>query len=73
MDIKMQNGVVKWFNDQKGFGFICSQGKDYFVHFKEIQADGFKSLKEGDKVRFIAASSPKGSVAKNVYLGYEGF
>jgi len=67
----MQNGVVKWFSDQKGFGFVASQGKDYFIHFKEIQSDGFKSLKEGDKVRFNAESSPKGLVAKNVYLGYE--
>jgi cold shock protein len=67
----MQNGIVKWFSDQKGFGFVQSQGKDYFIHFKEIQSEGFKSLKEGDKVRFTADSSPKGPVAKNVYLGYE--
>lgn len=67
----MQNGIVKWFSDQKGFGFVQSQGEDYFIHFKEIQSDGFKSLKEGDKVRFSAESSPKGPVAKNVYLGYE--
>lgn len=67
----MQNGIVKWFNETKGFGFIASQGKDYFVYFKEIQADGFKTLKEGDKVRFTAATSDKGPVAKNVYLGYE--
>jgi CspA family cold shock protein len=62
----MQNGIVKWFNDGKGFGFISSEGSDYFVHFKEIQGDGFKSLKEGDKVTFEAAKSPKGPVAKSV-------
>lgn len=59
----MQNGVVKWFNDQKGFGFVASEGKDYFIHFKEIQADGFKSLKEGDRVTFEASTSPKGPIA----------
>jgi cold shock protein len=64
----MQNGIVKWFNDGKGFGFIASNGSDYFVHFKEIQGQGFKSLKEGDKVTFEAGSSPKGSVAKNVQI-----
>lgn len=62
----MQNGVVKWFNDQKGFGFIAANGKDFFVHFKEIQSEGFKSLKEGDKVSFEPSTSPKGPVAKNV-------
>ena len=62
----MQNGIVKWFNDGKGFGFIASEGKDYFIHFKEIQGQGFKSLKEGDKVSFEPASSPKGPIAKNV-------
>lgn len=59
----MQSGVVKWFSDQKGFGFVASQGKDYFIHFKEIQSEGFKSLKEGDKVSFEPAQSPKGPVA----------
>lgn len=67
----MQNGIVKWFNEGKGFGFINSDKKDYFVHFKEIQCDGFKTLKEGDKVRFNPATSDKGLVAKQVYLGYE--
>ncbi len=62
----MRNGIVKWFNDGKGFGFIESNGEDFFVHFKEIQSHGFKSLKEGDKVTFEAGSSPKGAVAKNV-------
>ncbi len=62
----MQNGIVKWFNDQKGFGFIACGGKDYFIHFKEIQNEGFKSLKEGDKVCFEASTSPKGLIAKSV-------
>lgn len=64
----MQNGIVKWFNDGKGFGFIASEGKDYFVHFKEIQSNGFKSLKEGDRVAFEPSDSPKGPVAKMVSL-----
>lgn len=66
----MQNGIVKWFNDQKGFGFVASHGKDFFIHFKEIQADGFKSLKEGDKVKFTPEQSPKGPVCKNLSLGH---
>ena len=64
----MQKGIVKWFNDSKGFGFISSEGSDYFVHFKEIQGDGFKSLKESDKVTFEPGNSPKGPVAKNVQI-----
>lgn len=64
----MKHGTVKWFNDAKGFGFIASEGSDYFVHFKEIQGQGFKSLKEGDRVTFDAGESPKGNVAKNVHL-----
>ena len=62
----MINGVVKWFNDQKGFGFVSSGGKDYFIHFKEIQSEGFKSLKEGEKVTFEPDTSPKGPVAKSL-------
>lgn len=64
----MLNGIVKWFNDGKGFGFIAAEGKDYFVHFKEIQNEGFKTLKEGDKVSFEPAQAPKGLVAKNVRI-----
>lgn len=64
----MKNGIVKWFNDGKGFGFIASEGSDYFVHFKEIQGHGFKSLKEGDKVSFEPAQSPKGPIAKNIQI-----
>jgi len=62
----MINGIVKWFNEKKGFGFVQSGGKDYFIHFKEIRDDGFKTLKEGEKVTFEAATSPKGPVAKSL-------
>lgn len=64
----MINGVVKWFNDQKGFGFVQSSGKDYFIHYKEIHMQGFKSLKEGDKVGFEPSVSPKGPVATKLIL-----
>ena len=64
----MINGTVKWFSDEKGFGFVEASGKDYFLHYKEIQADGFKSVKQGDKVSFEPSSSPKGPVAKSVML-----
>lgn len=64
----MITGTVKWFNDAKGFGFILSSGKEYFVHYKEIQSQGFKSLKEGDKVSFESFSSPKGLAARNVQM-----
>jgi CspA family cold shock protein len=63
-----QTGTVKWFNDEKGFGFITPEGggDDLFVHFKAIQSDGFKSLKEGQKVSFIAAKGQKGMQAEEV-------
>lgn len=64
----MINGTVKWFNDQKGFGFLSANSIDYFVHFKDIQKEGYKSLKEGDKVSFEPQKSPKGPVAKSVQL-----
>lgn len=63
----MANGTVKWFNDSKGFGFIeQSDGSDVFVHFSEIQSDGFKSLQEGDKVAFDVEQGQKGPAATNV-------
>jgi cold shock protein len=62
----MAQGKVKWFSDVKGFGFIASEGNDYFVHHKEIKADGFRSLKEGNTVEVEPAHSEKGPVAKNV-------
>jgi len=64
----MQQGVCKWFNESKGYGFINSQGKDYFIHFKEIQGDGYKTLREGDKVNFTPATGDKGMCAKEVSL-----
>ena len=63
----MAKGTVKWFNDQKGYGFISSEdGTDLFVHHSSIQGEGFKSLNEGDAVEFEAGSSPKGPQAQNV-------
>jgi cold shock protein len=63
----MANGVVKWFNDAKGFGFIQqNDGVDVFVHFSSIQSDGFKSLAEGDQVSFEVIQGAKGPQAANV-------
>jgi CspA family cold shock protein len=61
-------GTVKWFNDQKGFGFITPEdgSKDCFVHHSAIQADGFRSLDEGDQVEFDIVEGAKGPAAENV-------
>ncbi len=65
----MTKGRVKWFNDQKGYGFIeVEGGKDVFVHQSSIQGEGFKSLKEGDEVEFDITQGPKGPQAANVKL-----
>lgn len=61
-------GTVKWFNDQKGFGFIsrADNGKDCFVHFSAIQGDGFRTLAEGEEVEFDVVDGTKGPAAENV-------
>ena len=62
-----QIGTVKWFNDAKGFGFITPEsGEDVFVHFRSIQGNGFKSLKEGQKVSFKLVKDQKGMQADEV-------
>lgn len=63
----MANGIVKWFSDKKGYGFIEQEdGRDIFVHYSSINASGFKSLSEGDNVSFDVEESDRGPVAKNV-------
>jgi CspA family cold shock protein len=64
----MATGIVKWFNDSKGFGFITPDGggEDLFAHFSAIQMDGFKTLKEGQKVKFEIMQGPKGKQASNI-------
>lgn len=64
----MPIGTVKWFNDAKGFGFIEPEGggEDVFAHFSAIQMDGFRTLKQGSKVRFEVVQGPKGQLAQNI-------
>jgi CspA family cold shock protein len=65
---QMAQGTVKWFNDAKGYGFIKQDGgEDVFVHHTAIQAEGFRSLTEGDRVEFEVAKGPKGLQAQNVH------
>mgnify|MGYP000867196553 CR=1 FL=1 len=67
-DGQKQTGTVKWFNDAKGFGFITPDGggEDLFAHFSSIQMNGFKTLKEGQKVSFEIAQGPKGKQALSI-------
>ena len=66
-DVAIANGTVKWFSDKKGFGFIEQEdGPDVFVHHSNIKAEGFKSLKEGDRVTFDIEQGQKGPIAANV-------
>ncbi len=62
-----EQGTVKWFNTSKGYGFIGREsGEDVFVHFSAIQGEGYRSLKEGEKVSFDVTNGPKGLQAENV-------
>jgi len=65
-------GHVKWFNEGKGFGFIHAEGKDYFVHFRSIQTEGFKSLTEGQKVSFVVGNNAKGDYADKIVIEDNG-
>ena len=66
----MPSGTVKWFNDSKGYGFIKQdEGEDVFVHHSAIQAQGFRSLSEGERVQFEIVKGPKGLQASNVTKG----
>ena len=63
----MANGVVKWFSEKKGYGFIEQEdGPDIFVHYTGINSDGFRAVREGDKVTFDIEQGPKGPAAANV-------
>ena len=65
----MQQGTVKWFNNSKGFGFILEEGstEDIFVHYSVIEGDGFRTLKQGERVRFEVTRGPKGLHATAVH------
>jgi CspA family cold shock protein len=70
MESDMSTGTVKWFSDTKGFGFITPDdgGKDLFAHHSNIQMDGYKSLKETQKVSFDVVDGPKGPAASNIRI-----
>ena len=64
----MAEGTIKWFSDQKGYGFVTpdNSGKDVFVHFSALQGEGFKTLAEGQRISFDITQGPKGDQAANV-------
>jgi cold shock protein len=63
------NGTVKWFNGEKGFGFITGEdGTDVFAHFSQIKAEGYKSLQEGQRVTYDVVNGPKGPQAENITI-----
>ncbi|BAQ36166.1 putative cold shock protein [Clostridium botulinum] len=63
------NGTVKWFNGEKGFGFITGEdGNDVFAHFSQINSEGYKSLEEGEKVSYDVVKGPKGPQAENITI-----
>ena len=65
----MMNGTVKWFNSDKGFGFITGEdGKDVFAHFSQINSDGYRTLDEGQAVSYEVAQGPKGPQAENITI-----
>ena len=64
----MTNGIVKWFNSEKGFGFISVGGDDVFAHFSAINLDGFKTLEEGQKVSFDIVEGARGPQAANITI-----
>ena len=65
----MNNGTVKWFNEEKGFGFITGEdGKDVFVHFSQINKNGFKTLKENEEVEYSVTKSVRGMQAENIIV-----
>jgi CspA family cold shock protein len=65
----MEKGTVKWFNNQKGYGFISlDSGRDVFVHYSEIKSEGYKTLEEGQKVECEVTKGPKGDQATNVVV-----
>jgi CspA family cold shock protein len=67
--VEKETGTVKWFNERKGYGFISREsGDDIFVHHSAIQADGFRTLNEGDQVEFVVTSGQKGPAAGDVRI-----
>ena len=64
----MAQGTIKWFSDEKGYGFVTPEGgaKDVFVHFSALKGEGFKSLREGERISFDTVAGPKGEQAANV-------